>query len=86
LIGSSTEKQVAPGQVIMTPISALIQQAGNYWLVAIFNANATSYESSSGPGYRYVTGTYATFPSTYPAGSTLVTGSQNFYVRVQDQP
>jgi hypothetical protein len=87
LIASSTEKQMATGQVIMSPISALIAQAGSYWLVAIFSANATSYEQASvGASYRYASGTYASFPATFPA-STLVNGTlENLYVRVQDQP
>jgi hypothetical protein len=87
LIGSSTEKQIAVGQNNMSPVSALIQQPGNYWLVGIFSANATSYEqASAGAVYRYASGSYATFPATFPA-STQVSGTlENFYVRVQDQP
>ncbi len=87
LLQSTTEKQLAVGQVVTTPISALTVSAGTYWLVAIFNANANSYEvASGGASYRYVSGAYATFPANFPA-STLVSNTKlNFYARVQDQP
>jgi hypothetical protein len=88
LLGTTTEKAVTAGQLAMSPVSALIQPAGDYWLVASFSANATSYESAkAGAKYRYVSGTYATFPATFPAGSTLVSDVQeNFFVKLQDQP
>jgi len=87
LVQTTTEKQLAVGQVITTPINALTVSAGTYWLAAIFNANANSYEvASPGTSYRYVSGAYPTFPANFPT-STLVSNTMvNFYARVQDQP
>jgi hypothetical protein len=88
LLGTGTEKQMGPGQIGSAPVSALIEPAGKYWVVATFSANATSYEAAGG-SYFYHSGAYATFPATFPAVTVManqVSNQENFYLKLQDQP
>lgn len=86
-LGQSLEANPSgAGEVLMNPESALIVDAGSYWLAVIFKGTIPTWVESGSGTTRYASASYASGPPNSFGASTSVSARQNFFVQVQDQP
>lgn len=87
LLGSSGTAAVINGAVEVDPVTALSLNAGSYWLMATFDANAqTWWEDSAGPTAWYMNHSFASaLPGTFVVDpSRTFTGyTYNYYLVVR---